>query len=36
MHLVKESKEFKTQGDYKKVNTILGEILCSHGFCPII
>ena len=35
MHLVKESKEFKAQDKYKKVNGILGEILCSHGFCPI-
>jgi len=35
MHLVRESKEFKAQDKYKKVNGILGEILCSHGFCPI-
>ena len=35
MHLVRESKEFKAQDKYKKVNNILGEILCSHGFCPI-
>jgi len=36
MHLVRENKEFKAQNNYKKVNTILGEILCSHGFCPIV
>ena len=36
MNLVRESKEFKSQDQYKKVNTILGEILCSHGACPII
>jgi hypothetical protein len=35
MHLVKENKEFKSQDRYKKVNGILGEILCSHGFCPV-
>jgi len=36
MHLVKESKEFKAQDKYKKVNGVLGEILCSHGYCPVI
>ena len=36
MHLVKENKEFKSQNKYQKVNSILGEILCSHGQCPII
>jgi len=36
MHLVRENKEFKAQDNYKNVNTILGEILCSHGSCPII
>ena len=35
MHLVRESKEFKSQDKYKEVNGILGEILCSHGFCPV-
>jgi len=35
MHLVRENKEFKSQDKYKKVNGILGEILCSHGFCPV-
>ena len=36
MNLVRESKEFKSQDQYQKVNTILGEILCSHGYCPAI
>jgi len=36
MHLIKENKEFKAQNKYQKVNEILGEILCSHGFCPIV
>ena len=35
MHLVRENKEFKSQDKYKEVNGILGEILCSHGFCPV-
>ena len=35
MHLVRESKEYKAQDKYKLVNGILGEILCSHGFCPV-
>jgi hypothetical protein len=35
MHLVRESKEFKSQDKYKDVNKILGEILCSQGFCPV-
>lgn len=35
MTLVKESKEFKAQDKYKDVNKILGEILCSQGFCPV-
>ena len=36
MHLVKENKEFKSQDKYKTVNNILGEILCSNGYCPVI
>ena len=35
MTLVRESKEFKSQDKYKDVNKILGEILCSQGFCPV-
>ena len=35
MTLVKESKEFETQDKYQDVNKILGEILCSQGFCPV-
>ena len=36
MHLVSESKEFKSQNKYKNLNNILSEILCSHGHCPIL
>ena len=36
MHLVRENKEFKAQDQYKEVNNVLREILCSHGSCPII
>ena len=36
MHLVKENKDFKSQDKYKIVNNILGEILCSNGYCPVI
>ena len=36
MHLVKENKEFQSQDKYQKVNVVLGEILCSHGYCPVI
>jgi len=35
MTLVKENKEFQNQDKYKDVNKILGEILCSQGFCPV-
>ena len=35
MHLVRENKEFKSQDKYKTVNNVLGEILCSYGFCPV-
>ncbi|MGA1049580.1 MAG: primosomal protein [Minisyncoccia bacterium] len=34
MHLVKEGKEIPTNS-YEKVNTILTEILCANGTCPI-
>ena len=36
MHLVKEGLEFKTSNSYTKVNSVITEILCSHGTCPII
>jgi len=35
MHLVKEGLDFSSQDNYKKVNTIISEILCSQGQCPI-
>jgi len=35
MHLVKEGLDFSSQDSYKKVNTIISEILCSQGQCPI-
>ena len=34
MHLVKEGKEVQ-QYQYGKVNTLLTEILCANGTCPI-
>ena len=36
MHLVKEGLDFSTQDNYGKVNSIISEILCSQGQCPII
>ena len=36
MHLVKEGLEFKTSNSYTKVNSVITEILCAHGSCPII
>ena len=35
MHLVKEGLDFTSQDHYAKVNSIIGEILCSNGQCPI-
>ena len=35
MHLVKEGFEFKSTISYTKVNSIIYEILCSKGPCPI-
>ena len=35
MHLVKEGFEFKSTISYTKVNSIIYEILCSKGTCPI-
>jgi hypothetical protein len=38
MHLVKEGKEFNSNltNKYTNVNTLITEILCSKGTCPII
>ena len=35
MHLVNEGLEFKSANPYTKVNSIIYEILCSKGNCPI-
>jgi hypothetical protein len=35
MHLVKEGLDFSKQNNYLKVNSIISEILCSKGQCPI-
>ena len=35
MHLVKEGLEFKSANVYTKVNSIITEILCANGSCPI-
>jgi hypothetical protein len=35
MHLVKEGKENNIINPYSKVNSILTEILCANGSCPI-
>ena len=35
MSLVSEGLEFKTASPYTKVNSIIHEILCSKGSCPI-
>ena len=35
MHLVKEGLDFSKQNNYLKVNSIISEILCSNGQCPI-
>lgn len=36
MGLVKEGLDFSNQDNYSKVNSIITEILCSHGQCPIL
>jgi hypothetical protein len=36
MHLVKEGKEHNTNDKFAKVNSLLIEILCANGTCPII
>ena len=35
MHLVKEGLTIPTPSPYKKVNSIITEILCANGSCPI-
>ena len=35
MHLVKEGLDFSNSNPYSKVNSIITEILCSKGNCPI-
>ena len=35
MHLVKEGLDLSNQKNYTKVNSIISEILCSKGQCPI-
>ena len=35
MHLVKEGKEYKNNDKFAKVNSLLTEILCANGTCPI-
>ena len=35
MHLVKEGKEHLPENKFAKVNSILTEILCANGTCPI-
>tara|TARA_R110000796_G_scaffold61103_1_gene141510 strand:+ start:117 stop:722 length:606 start_codon:yes stop_codon:yes gene_type:complete len=36
MHSINESKTSNTQFKYTKVNSIISEILCSNGQCPIM
>ncbi len=36
MHLVREGKEYNTVNHYTKASSILTEILCAKGTCPII
>jgi len=36
MHVIKEGLDFSAQDKYAKVNSIVTEILCSNGTCPII
>ena len=36
MHLVKEGKENLPENKFAKVNSILTEILCANGTCPIL
>ena len=36
MHLVKEGIEIPKSSPYKKLNSIITEILCANGSCPIV
>jgi hypothetical protein len=36
MHVIKEGLDLSSQDKYSKVNSIVTEILCSNGYCPII
>ena len=36
MHVIKEGLDFSAQDKYAKVNSIVTEILCANGTCPII
>jgi len=35
MHTLKEGKEWITPSNYTKINSIIHEILCSKGSCPV-
>tara|TARA_R110000764_G_scaffold105936_2_gene191636 strand:- start:915 stop:1523 length:609 start_codon:yes stop_codon:yes gene_type:complete len=36
MHLVKEGLEINAHNPYKKLNSIITEILCANGSCPLV
>jgi len=36
MHVIKEGLDFSNQNKYSKVNSLVTEILCANGTCPII
>ncbi len=35
MHMIKEGLDFTQQNKYSQVNSVLNEILCSKGNCPL-
>jgi hypothetical protein len=35
MHIIKEGLDFSGQKDYGNLNTIINEILCAKGTCPL-
>jgi hypothetical protein len=35
MHIIKEGLDFSGQKDYGSLNTIINEILCANGTCPL-